>query len=228
MTGIPDIRRFKAVGFDMDGTFMRTHVDYEKLGRSDIDVMERHGIPFDEIDFGDSIKRPRYPIREWLEAHGRGGEFPSIDREIDELCTERECEFVDEAVPFPGSAECLEIIRDAGFKVGILTRGSLEYARRALGPLFDGFDVVMGRDHSSYDNAKPSPVAMREFAEELGVEPGEIIYVGDNITDWQSANGAGAFFVGVRTGSGSDELWNDCDPDIPVIDHAGDVVGLLH
>ena len=86
----------------------------------------------------------------------------------------------------------------------------------------------MGRDHSSYDNAKPSPVAMREFAEELGVEPGEIIYVGDNITDWQSANGAGAFFVGVRTGSGSDELWNDCDPDIPVIDHAGDVVGLLH
>ena len=206
---------------------MRTHVDYEKLGRSDIDVMERHGIPFDEIDFGDSIKRPRYPIREWLEAHGRGGEFPSIDREIDELCTERECEFVDEAVPFPGSAECIPLLKSKGLKVGLLTRGSLEYATRALGPLSGEFDFVMGRDHSDYDNAKPSPKAMEEFAEELGVRPDEILYVGDNSTDWMSAHGAGARFVGVRTGSGSDAMWSSIDPSIPVIDHAGDVVDLL-
>ena len=218
----------KAVGFDLDGTFMRTRVDYAKLNAADRDVCLSHGIPFDEIDFGDSPKRPRAPIRRWLEDNGRVDEFRQVSEDIDRAFTKCECEFVSEAVPYPGSAECLEAIRDAGFRVGILTRGSLEYARRALGPLFDGFDVVMGRDHSSYDNAKPSPVAMREFAEELGVEPGEIIYVGDNVTDWQSANGAGAFFIGVRTGSGSDELWNDCDPDIPVIDHAGDVVGLLH
>ena len=85
----------------------------------------------------------------------------------------------------------------------------------------------MGRDHSEYDNAKPSPRAMVEFAEELGVEPSEILYVGDNSTDWMSAHGAGARFVGVRTGSGSDDLWASVDPSIPVIDRAGDVVRLL-
>lgn len=217
----------RAVGFDMDGTFMRTHVDYAKLNDCDRTVLERHGIPFDQIDFGDSPKRPRYPIREWLEAHGRGDEFPTIDREIDDLCTECECEFVHEAVPFPGSAECLGILKSRGYKVGILTRGSLEYARNALGPLFGEFDAVMGRDHSGYDNAKPSPVAMREFAELLGVEPEEILYVGDNVTDWQSARDAGTPFVGVTTGSGSREMWARCDPDIPVIEHAGDVVRLL-
>ena len=130
-------------------------------------------------------------------------------------------------MPFPGSAESLDIIRSKGLKVGLLTRGSLEYARRALGPLYERFDFVMGRDHSDYDNAKPSPVAMREFAEGLGVRPEEILYVGDNTTDWMSAHGAGARFVGVRTGSGSDELWNSVDPSISVVDYAGDVVRLL-
>ena len=199
---LPPMNGIKAVGFDLDGTFMRTRVDYAKLNAADRDVCLSHGIPFDEIDFGDSPKRPRAPIR----------------------C---ECEFVSEAVPYPGSAECLPILKSRGLKVGILTRGSLEYATRALGPLFEEFDVVMGRDYSEYDNAKPSPKAMEEFAAELGVRPEEILYVGDNSTDWMSAHGAGASFVGVRTGSGSDEMWASVDPDIPVIDYAGDVVTLL-
>ncbi len=216
----------KAVGFDLDGTFMRTHVDYAKLNECDRRVCLEHNIPFDDIDFGKYVKRPRYPIRGWLDAHGRGDEFPSVDKEIDDRCTECECEFVDEARPYPGSAECLKILKDRGFKVGLLTRGSLEYATKALGPLFPEFDVVMGRDHTCYDDAKPSPKAMTDFAKELGVEPEEILYIGDNITDWQSASKAGAKFAGVLTGSGSKEIWADCG-DIPVLGFAGDVVDIL-
>lgn len=220
-------KRFKAVGFDMDGTFMSTRVDYEKLNSTDLRVLDARGIPASEIDFGDSPKRLRAPIMEWLVAHGREGEFDSLNKEIDARLTECECEFVDEAAPHPGSEECIDLIKSMGLKVGILTRGSLMYAQRALGDMYPRFDAVMGRDHSFYDNCKPSPVAMTEFAELLGVEPEEILYVGDNTTDWMSARDAGASFVGVRTGSGSDELWNACDPDIPVIDYAGDVVDIL-
>ncbi len=216
----------KAVGFDLDGTFMRTRVDYEKLNNGDRLVLERHGIPFGEIDFGPSPKRPRYPIKEWLEDHGRGDEFPEIEKEIDAVFTECECEFVDEAEPFPGSVECLGILKERGYKVGLLTRGSLEYATKALGPLFKEFDYVMGRDHTCYDDAKPSPKAMIDFARELGVRPEEILYVGDNMTDWQSASEAGASFAGVLTGSGSREMWASCG-DFPVLEHAGDVVNIL-
>lgn len=219
--------RFKAVGFDMDGTFLRTHVNYDRLNNVDRVVLERHDVPFDEIDFEGRAKRLRTPIRNWLEANGRGSEWESINAEIDALTTECECEFVDEAEPFPGSVECIDRIRDRGLKVGILTRGSLEYARRALGPLFDGFDVVMGRDYSFYDDAKPSPIAMRQFASELGVRPEEILYAGDNITDWQSAVGAGAVFVGVLTGTCTEEDWLAADPDMIVVDRAGDVAELL-
>lgn len=219
----------KAVGFDLDGTFLRTHVDYSRLNVADLEVLESHGIPWGEIDFGSSPKRTRRPIREWLEANGRGPEFPAISREIDEAFSSIELEFVHEAVPFPGSGECISEIRARGLKVGLLTRGSRRYAEAALevNGLSDAFDVVMGRDHSEYDNAKPSPKAMNEFAEELGVEPSEILYVGDNVTDWMSAHGAGAMFVGVLSGSSKESDWKKLDPDMPVIPFAGDVVGLL-
>ena len=72
-----------------------------------------------------------------------------------------------------------------------------------------------------------SPVAMVEFARLLGVEPSEILYVGDNQTDWMSAHGAGASFVGVLSGHCTEDDWHSIDPDIPVIEYAGDVVGLL-
>ncbi len=218
---------YKAVGFDLDGTFMRTHVDYPRLNDADRTVCERHSIPFDTIDFGGKTKRFRTPIRIWLEANGRGDEWDSIYREIDDLCTELECEFVDEAEPYPGSVEAIARIRSKGFKVGLLTRGSLEYARNALGDNFDSFDFVMGRDYTFYDDAKPSPVAMQQFARGLGVDPSEIIYVGDNLTDWESAVKAGATFVGVLTGSGSVAMWKSADPDMTIIEKAGDVVDLL-
>lgn len=219
--------RYDAVGFDMDGTFLRTHVDYERLGDADRTVLERHGIPFGEIDFGPSAKRLRAPIGRWLEGHGRGDEWPAIYREIDALATECECQFVDEAEPFPGAVETLEAIREMGLSVGILTRGSLEYARRALGPLFDRFDVVMGRDHTDYDDAKPSPVAMVDFARELGTVPGRVLYVGDNATDWWSARDAGADFVGVLTGTCTRGDWLAEDPGMTVVDSVADVPGVL-
>lgn len=219
--------RFRAVGFDMDGTFLRTRVDYIKLNNADREVAERHGIAFDEIDFGTSFKRPRGPIGAWLEAHGRGDEWPAVYREIDDTATVYECEFVDEAVPFPGAVECLAEIRSRGLKAGILTRGSLEYARRALGPLFGEFDFVMGRDYSNYDDAKPSPVAMRQFAAELGVDTSELLYVGDNITDWESAAGAGSPFVGVLTGTATRDDWLAADPSMAVVDSVADIPGLL-
>ncbi len=223
------IEGIKAVGFDLDGTFLKTHVDYAKLGEADKKVLESHGIPFDEVYTGTYIKRPRYPIRDWLSSHGRADEFPAISAEIDRAFTKVEIEYVHEAVPFPGSKECLADLRSLGLKTGLLTRGSLEYAELALGHTGtrEGFDVVMGRDHSFYDNAKPSPVAMREFADLLGVETSEILYIGDNITDYMSAHGAGACFAGVLTGSGKMDVWKGADPSMTVLEKAGDCVSLF-
>ena len=85
----------------------------------------------------------------------------------------------------------------------------------------------MGRDHSSYDNAKPSPKAMVEFAEELGVEPREIVYVGDSVSDYISAHGAGATFVAVTSGKVDETMWMKVDPNLTVLTYAGQAIELL-
>ncbi len=218
----------KAVGFDLDGTFLKTHVDYYTLGISDQIVCEKHGIPFSSLEFT-TKKRMRKPIRDWLMTNGRVDEIPAIDKEIDDLLTSVELQFVDEAEPFPGSVECLDTIKSKGLKIGLLTRGSREYGMKALdvAGVLDRFDAVVGRDCTDYDDAKPSPKAMISFAKELGVLPSEILYLGDNRTDYYSARDAGASFIGVLSGSMDRESWNDEDPEMRVVEYAGDVVKYL-
>lgn len=220
----------RAVGFDLDGTFLHTHVDYDGLDNADLKVLREHGIPPEDV-YGPNPppKRRRAPVREWLEARGRGSEANGIFREIDEKFTFYETQHVDEAVPFPGSVECLANLKKMGLKVGLLTRGGHEYGEKALSR-FDAYhvmDAVVGRDRTDYDRSKPSPAAMEDFAADLGVTPQEILYIGDNVTDWMCARDAGTPFIGVLTGSGSEEMWESVQPGMRTLQYAGDVVEVI-
>ena len=220
----------KAVGFDLDGTFISTHVDYDALYNADRVVLDRLGLPFNGI-FGDDppSKRRRAPIRRWMEENGCGERFPEVDRAIDDRCTEVETENVDSAEPYPRSLECIADLKSKGLKVGLLTRGCHEYARILLTmfDVYDDMDAVMGRDHTCYDDSKPSPKAMVDFASLLGVRPEEILYLGDNVSDYRSAKDAGAVFVGVLSGAMDEKAWADVDPDVRTIPYAGDVVDII-
>ena len=224
------MKPIKAVGFDMDGTLLSTVVDYKGLYNSDRTVLERHGIPFSEV-FGEDPepRRLRAPIRQWLEAHGRGDEFEAIDREIDSVCLSYEIQYIDRAKSFPRSLECLECIRSKGLKVGVLTKGGRAYAEEALGRfgMLDILDALVARDYTVYDEAKPSPRATENFAKELGVEPDEIIYLGDTVSDYRSSSGAGATFIGVCSGAMSAEDWDSMSPGMFTVQYAGDIMDFI-
>ncbi len=219
---------YRAAVFDLDGTFLNTHVDYDEVDNADRMVCKKYGVPFDDLEFT-TIKRLRQPILDWLKVHGRESDYPAMNKEIDDELTRIELEFVDEARPFPGSLECLPILRSKGLKIGLLTRGSYEYGVTALTKTgaIDYFDVIVGRDYAFYDDAKPSPKAMFYFADELGVKAEEILYLGDNVTDYYSARDAGSKFIGVLSGSMSKEEWLKEDPDMIVVDYAGQVVDYI-
>lgn len=223
------MREIKAIGFDLDGTVLDTRVDYDRLNDADREVLDRHGIPFDDV-FGPDppARRRRAPIRDWLDSVGRGDEFRDIDGEIDDLCTFYETQFIDSARGFPGTAECIDSLRSMGYRTGLLTRGSREYADRVL-PRFglhDRMDAIVGRDYTWFDDAKPSPMAMIHFAGELGVEPDEILYVGDSITDYLPCRDVGAVFVGVLTGSMDRAGWESAGV-VHMIDRVGDLADAI-
>lgn len=224
------MKTIRAVGFDLDGTFLRTHVDYAGLDNADLAVLGEHGIPADEV-FGPDppAKRRRAPVSEWLRAHGRSDEEEGIFDEIDRRLTFYETQYVDMAEPFPGSLECLDALKAMGLKVGLLTRGGHEYGETALRRFgaYEKMDAVVGRDFSDYDRSKPSPAAMEDFAGELGVEPCEILYIGDNLTDWMCARDSGAPFIGVLSGSVDEDGWQAACPGMMTLPYAGDVMDVM-
>ena len=218
----------KAIGFDLDGTLVNTHVNYVDLRGVNRFVLQPLGFPVEEIWAGKNTES-RQPFYDWMEAHGRKSEIPQYDKLLDERCLEVEKLGMIGSKVYSGILDTLSWLKDHGFKLGVVTRGGHEYAVDVLSEygMLGFFDVIHGRDDFGYSDAKPSPMAMVHLAEALGVGLDEMIYVGDSPTDFESADAAGVVYAGVMTGRGSVELWSSMSDRIHIIASAADVRKLV-
>lgn len=201
----------RAVGFDMDGTFMNTRVDYPRLRNVISDIMKEEDISIDDPAWSRNHLMMNVPIHEWIYKAGRWDEADRILQRINDRTTAIEKMYYKESSPFPLAVETVDALKNKGYKVGILTKGGRDYAESVLGlwDLYDCFDSVVCRDDHAFEDAKPSPKSMEHFAKGLGVSTEEILYVGDNIIDWYAARDSGASFTGVLTGGCTSEDWDN-------------------
>ncbi|MCL2148848.1 MAG: HAD family hydrolase, partial [Methanomassiliicoccaceae archaeon] len=166
---------------------------------------------------------------DWLRRNGRGAEAAALRKGVAGRSTAVEMEHADVSKPFEGAPEAVAALRERGYKTGILTRGGHSYAEFILkkNGVIDLFDAIIGRDDFPDDEAKPSPKAMANLANALGVRPEEILFLGDSRMDWFTARDSGAGFYGVLTGGNTRESWHKTDPSIRVIDGAASILGML-
>lgn len=220
--------RYKAVGFDLDGTLINTHVDYISLRTVNEYVLEPLGLPVEEI-WEDRDRMSRQPLYDWLTHRGRASEIATIDRLLDDRCLAVEKLGAVGSTVYDGIVDTLRWLKGSGIKLGVVTRGGHEYAEMILSEysMIGYFDVIHGRDDFGYSDAKPSPKAMFHLAEALDVELSDLLYVGDSSTDYMSARDANVDYAGVMTGGGSRELWSTMDPRIRIIPSAADVRYLM-
>jgi phosphoglycolate phosphatase len=139
-----------------------------------------------------------------------------------------ELENVLTARPYDGAERMLAHLKENGHKVGVLTRGSREYATKALSVsgVIDMLDVLVCRDDHDESESKPSPAAMRHLADAFGVRSENILYVGDNKIDYFCARDSGAGFIGVLTRY-TEYDWASVDPSIRTIGTVADLTGML-
>lgn len=223
---------FKGVGFDMDGTFMNTKVDYVKLANVIFDEMIDMGVPESAIVRENGSKFDLDSGIDWLFRNGRGAEVYTIQDRVSERATAVEMENANLAKPFDGSVEVLKSLKKKGYKVGILTRGGHKYAEYVLKlcGVLDEFDAVVARDDFPEKDAKPSPVAMVNLGKALGgLDPKEILYLGDHKFDWFTARDSGAGFYGVMTGHyKTEEEWTEaCGEKVPVLKSVKDLLEFI-
>ncbi len=187
---------FKAAVFDLDGTLVDTLGD---LSFAMNEMLEHFGYP----------KRSK---KETVNFIGNGQrmftmrslpEYARSEANID-VCTEYYASIYSEnlikySLPYPGIPEALNDMKKSGMKLAVLSNKSDIHVQKIISTLFgDGFfDIALGAGHFAI---KPDPAAVLYIADNLGLAPSEIAFVGDSDVDIKTALNAGMCAVGVSWG----------------------------
>jgi phosphoglycolate phosphatase len=145
--------------------------------------------------------------------------FPGMGRDdmLDTLNDEAEKAPQREAVPL---VPLLKGLRAAGLKLGVATNDAEAPARAHLGAagITGLFDFVAGFD--SGHGGKPAPGQMLAFAAAMGLDPAEVIMVGDSTHDLHAGRAAGMTAIAVLTGLATEaDLAPHADAVLPDIGH---------
>ena len=102
---------------------------------------------------------------------------------------------------FPGAAELLQALRDAGVRTAIVSTKPGETIRRIFdhqGRL-DLLDLVVGGDEVRH--SKPDPEGLRMALERLGLRSEQVLFCGDTVIDAATAQAGGCQFCAVLNGT---------------------------
>lgn len=190
-----------AVIFDLDGTLLNTLGD---LRAATNHALEVRGLPphsMEEIRqfIGNGI---RLLIRR---AMPEGTPEAEIDAALDDFKAYYAAHIHDRTVPYDGIPQLLTALRKRGIKVAVLSNKIDSASQQLIEYFFPGkTDVVFG-EHVGVPR-KPDPTSCRMVMQQLGVQPEQVLYVGDSGTDMQTAKNAGLYAVGVTWGFRSKEV----------------------
>ena len=161
-------------------------------------ALKRLGLP--PVD-GERIKRTiGLPLEETFRQL-TGREDPNQEREFVRLYVQRADEIV-AGLTFllPFVPETLRALKKLGLSLGILSnkfRRRIEVIMKREN-LLDCFDVIVGSEDMVH--YKPDPESLLLAIGQLGSSPSSCLYVGDSVTDGETAKRAGVPFVAVLTG----------------------------
>jgi len=207
---------YRGIIFDLDGTLIRSSIDFMLMRERVMAVLKGQDLPPELLDPKGSMSYNVLIALGHLERRLDQQGLKDLLHNIEEASTEVEMMGVERTQAFPGVKEMLASLREDGYLLGLLTRGSRRYAERALevAGLTGVFPVVVCRDDNDLREAKPNPVALVRTAGLMGLAPKECVFVGDHHIDQDCADGAGAFFVGVLSGSNDLERWSSKRPSL--------------
>lgn len=128
------------------------------------------------------------------------------DKEITEVFREHFRRMADKimaenTILYPHTKDLIKKLSTKGIKTGVVTtkfryRIKEVFERENLLPYVD---VIIGFE--DVDEPKPAPDGVNMALENLSLSSDQILYVGDNIIDAQTAENAGVDFAGVLTGT---------------------------
>jgi phosphoglycolate phosphatase len=133
---------------------------------------------------------------------------------------------VDQTELLEGVLPAIDELRGKGLRLGIVStkfRYRIEHTLDRFG-IRDRFSTLVGGD--SVDALKPDPAGLLLSLRELGMERDQALYVGDHVVDAEAADRASVPFVGVRTGTKTEEDFEPF-PKVAVLSGVADLPAFL-
>ena len=193
--------RSRCVIFDLDGTLVRSTVDFTRLKLETIRLLKELGLP--TMDLSEKMKTYEIMarVRKHVENRGTYLSYDEIARRVTQVWDSVELENVNKTTIIPGALPVLKTLRNRWFSIGIVTRGCHMYAVRALETtsLLAFVDLILGRDDTA--NPKPDPEPLLYAMSIFNAKPSEVVMVGDSAEDSECAKLAGVRFIGVPGGT---------------------------
>ena len=188
--------RFKTVVFDLDGTLADTAPDLTAALNHALGELGRPPVPAEDVRHmvGHGAKAL---LRKGLAATGAVSEA-LVDEGFPIFLAHYEAHIADHSRPFPGVEQALAALEAAGIAIAICTNkleGLTHEFLKAVG--WEGrFAAVVGGDTLSV--RKPDPAPLLEAIARAGGGPAA--FVGDSITDTDTAKAAGVPCVALSVG----------------------------
>ena len=212
--------KLSAALFDFDGTLVdTTEMIYQGLRHATTTILGREDFSREQL-----LANVGQPLPRQMEL---------LDAEKAELLLETYREHHLEnhdalIAEFPGIADALKRLRDAGVTVAVVTskrRSSVEMALEKFPDLRPAVDRFVTLEDTKEHKPHPEPL-LRGLELVGGVPKEEAVYVGDSPFDVQAAKAAGLTSVAVSWGAFSEDTLRAADPDylVPDIDAVVDVL----
>lgn len=218
----------EAVVFDLDGTLVNSRIDFGKMRLIVITRFEEIGVPPGRLTKDLTVSENMSLARNHLMESGMGEILEEVEVEIEEELVRIEREALDGLRAIEGAQRTLAFISRRDISIGVLTRGSREYARDALAKT--SLDVFIGemvcRDDYPWWEAKPNGISLQRVLSGLGASPERSYLVGDHRMDLECAIESGVRFIAVLSGSSGIDDWSSLG-DFPVIDSVEGVPCLI-
>ena len=114
---------------------------------------------------------------------------------------------------FPQVREGLQAMKDKGLRLACVTNKPIAFTlplldKKGLRPFFD---LVYGGD--SLPRKKPDPLPLLQVCQDFGLEPAQVVAIGDSSNDAQAARAAGCRVLNVPYGYNHGESIHEVDSD---------------
>ena len=204
----------QAIAFDFDGTLVPTNIDFAEMRRRILQHLNDWGLYQPGVEDDKYVLELIASAKQRLQGQPRKSE--QYRQETTEILREVELPCCQRAQPFPGVPEALRELREAGIKIGIITRNSREGVNAVLSRHPLPHDVLLTRDDLS--RVKPDPTHLHRALEVLRIAPTQALMVGDHATDIQCGQAAGVRTCGVLTAQTTPEEFHEMGADFAFSD----------